>query len=78
MTKSPWRQTASRIIREVMKNNPDADRKKLKRLISEAYPFGERRMHPYKIWCDEVKVQLGTKKRKHRGEVNDPKQIDLL
>ena len=23
--------------------------------ISAAYPFGERAMHPYKIWLDEVK-----------------------
>jgi len=22
--------------------------------ISEAYPFGERKYHPYKIWLDEV------------------------
>jgi hypothetical protein len=25
------------------------------------YPFGPREMHPYKIWCSEVRRQLGLK-----------------
>lgn len=73
-----WRDSARPIIAEVIKNNPDADAKKLRMLISEAYPFGERRMHPYKIWCDEVKVQLGLKKKKVRGEVINPNQSELF
>ncbi|MDA0244684.1 MAG: hypothetical protein OT477_14795 [Chloroflexi bacterium] len=32
--------------------------KQLKKRISKAYPFGERAMHPYKAWCEEVKYQL--------------------
>lgn len=24
----------------------------------DAYPFGERRMHPYRIWRDEIRRQL--------------------
>ena len=34
------------------------DLKEMKRLISSRYPFRERAMHPYKIWCNEVKSQL--------------------
>ena len=30
----------------------------MKRLISSRYPFHERAMHPYKIWCNEVNTQL--------------------
>ena len=34
--------------------------KKLRKALRESYPFGERRHHPYKVWCDEVRRQVGT------------------
>jgi hypothetical protein len=30
--------------------------------LFDAYPFGERKYTPYKIWLDEIKRQVGTKK----------------
>jgi isocitrate dehydrogenase kinase/phosphatase len=54
-----WRAKARAVIRQVMADHPKADPKELRRLISEAYPFGERKYHPYKIWLDEVSRQLG-------------------
>jgi hypothetical protein len=32
--------------------------------LREAYPFGERKYHPYKIWLDEIRRQLGTTDKK--------------
>ena len=29
--------------------------------LKDAYPFGPRQYHPYKIWLDEIGRQLGTK-----------------
>lgn len=71
-----WRKSAAPLIMEVIKNNPDLSIKDLKKLISKEYPFGERRYHPYKIWLDEVKRQLGLKKNKN-AEINKD-QIKLF
>ena len=54
-----WRTSARIIIRGVISEVGRADDRFLRRKISEAYPFGERKYHPYKIWLDEVKKQLG-------------------
>lgn len=54
-----WRSQAATVISGVIGQNPGMEPKKLRKLISAAYPFGERKYHPYKIWCDEVNRQLG-------------------
>ncbi len=56
--KSYWRHTAKKVIEEVMNENRQADEKELRKKISDAYPFGQRSLHPYKIWLDEVKKQI--------------------
>ena len=53
---SDWRagesryESARRIIEKVAADNPGVSEKELLRLIRDAYPWGERRMHPYKAW----------------------------
>lgn len=54
-----WRERARPVIRRVIAENGMTDEKVLRRALREAYPFGERRYHPYKIWCSEVRRQLG-------------------
>ncbi len=54
-----WRDKAATVIFDVIRKNPGMEQKKLRKLISAAYPFGERKYHPYKIWRDEVNRQLG-------------------
>lgn len=63
---STWREKAAPIIRKVIADNAGATHQELRALLRDAYPFGERKYHPYKIWCDEVNAQLGTKKIKPR------------
>ena len=53
--KSPWRERSAQIIYKIIRDNPDIAIKELCKKISEAYPFGERKYHPYKIWLSEVK-----------------------
>jgi hypothetical protein len=69
-----WRDTAAPIIADVIARHGTEDMKALKKHLSAAYPFGERKYWPYKVWMDEIKVQLGTKKRKkgscHPAELN--------
>lgn len=57
---SYWRSVARPIIAKVIAEH-GKDHPQIRRLISKAYPFGPREHHPYKVWCDEAKEQLGIK-----------------
>lgn len=73
-----WRDTARRVIQKVISEHPGMDKEKLKKLISKQYPFGERQYHPYKIWLDEIKIQLKERKFGQKKIVVDPKQQKLF
>lgn len=76
MSESYWRKQAAPIIAAVladMKGEPD---KVIRKALRDAYPFGPRQHHPYKIWCDEIKVQTGTKAKPK--VFHDPNQTELF
>jgi hypothetical protein len=73
--KSRWRQYAAPIIQKVLNENIGKTDAEKRAALREAYPFGEREYHPYKIWCDEVKRQMGTKPTKLPKDEN---QLNLL
>jgi hypothetical protein len=54
-----WRDEARPIIARVIATVGTSNRKQLKAALREAYPWGERAYHPYRIWCNEIRVQLG-------------------
>jgi len=54
-----WRDIARPIIAKVVSELGREDTPQLRAALRDAYPFGERRYHPYRIWCDEINVQLG-------------------
>jgi hypothetical protein len=62
---SHWRKTAAEVISEVLDQCGDVvtdeDRKAMRARLREAYPFGEKKYHPYKIWLDEIARQTGKK-----------------
>ena len=58
MTQSYWRLKARPIIRKVLEETAGKPEKDIRRVLRDAYPWGERRMHPYKMWCAEVRYQL--------------------
>lgn len=68
------RQDAAPIIKEVIAR-VGAESPGLKKALREAYPYGERANWPYKVWLDEIKVQLGLKESKIKV---DPNQMDLF
>jgi hypothetical protein len=60
MSDPPWRAHARRVITEVLAALPGSATEAQKRkAIRAAYPFGERKMHPYKMWLAEVRAALG-------------------
>lgn len=69
-----WRDSCKPIINKVLKANEGKSEKEIRKALSDAYPFGERAYHPYKVWLDEIKVQRGLKKKKQPMDVaNHPK-----
>ena len=52
-----WRDRARPIIAKVLAETKGQDEKAIKAALFDAYPFGPREYHPYKIWLDEIKRQ---------------------
>lgn len=71
-----WRDKAAPIIACVIREHGRGDMKTLRRALREAYPFGERRAWPYKVWLAEVKRQLGHPLR--RPAATNPEQIEMF
>lgn len=61
-----WRERAAPIIAQVLSETKGADEKTVKQALKDAYPFGPRQYHPYKIWLSEIQRQRGTKKVKQQ------------
>jgi hypothetical protein len=59
MSQSHWRRIAAPIIAEVISAVGDEDTKALRSALLAAYPFGQKKYHPYKIWLSEIRRQLG-------------------
>ena len=59
IAQSRWRMQAAPIISRVIVETKGKPEKEVRKALHDAYPFGERAMHPYKIWLDEIKRQTG-------------------
>ena len=55
---SHWRTASKRIISEIVQRN-HGNIKMIRFELKEAYPFGERRYYPYKIWLQECQKAIG-------------------
>ncbi len=88
-TGSYWRDKARPIVLGVIAANKDKPINDLRKALYEAYPFGDRKNHPYKIWLDECNAQLhacGLELRKRywgkpKGKKDakpDPRQLTLM
>lgn len=71
-----WRDSAKPVIAKVLQATKGQDEKEIKKALHDAYPFGERRYWPYKVWCDEVRRQRGLSKKK--SIVTPENQINLF
>ena len=68
---SRWRSIAASVIHRVVQETGYSDLKALRKALQDAYPFGERKYHPYKIWLDEVRRQTG-------GRLSRPRPAPLF
>jgi hypothetical protein len=77
MAVATWRDCARPIIARVLKENEGKTEKEIRAALREAYPWGELAHHPYKIWCDEIHVQMDGR-TKARKIVENPLQTSLF
>jgi hypothetical protein len=63
-----WRDEASPIIYKVLQETKGMPEAEIKKALFDAYPFGERAYHPYKIWLSEISRQ-----RKNKSKVKSIK-----
>ncbi len=73
-----WRDHAAPIIAKVLKDTEGKTEKEIQHALRNAYPYGERAHHPYKIWLDEIKVQRDKRKFGERKAPIDPNQTNLF
>ena len=60
-----WRDEARPLIAEVIGCfSPGDDERVIKKAVMATYPWGEREMWPYKVWCDETKRQLAARRKR--------------
>lgn len=64
---STWREKSKESIQEAFlqwadvngsmpsPSMPDVEKKRFLKMLQRWYPFGERRMLPYKMWCQETR-----------------------
>jgi hypothetical protein len=73
-----WRASARPIIAEVLQKMKDRPEGEIRKALKAAYPWGERKYHPYKIWCDEIRVQRGYKRMGVKLAAKNPDQQKLF
>lgn len=59
MNGSRWRKEAAPVIRKVLMDTQGKPEAEIRKALHDAYPFGQRAYHPYKIWLDEIQRQRG-------------------
>lgn len=52
-----WRKQAAPIIAGVLEATAGQTEREIRKALTAAYPFGERRYWPYKVWLSEVRRQ---------------------
>lgn len=68
-----WRDSARPRIAAILRELEGRPEPEIKQALFDAYPWGERRHYPYKIWLDEIKRQRKLK----RGGYEDPRQMEI-
>jgi hypothetical protein len=70
-----WRDDAVPIIAKVLKEKEGCTEREIRKALREAYPFGQREYHPYKIWCDEIRRQRGLKRTREQKLLDEQPKL---
>lgn len=73
-----WRDIARPIIANVLANTKGLTEVEVRKALKDAYPFGQRKYHPYKIWLSEIKIQTKKARWRQKKTVVDFNQQSLF
>lgn len=73
-----WRETSRAIIAKVLADMKGQADEQVKKALREAYPFGQREHHPYKIWLDEIQIQTGKRRFGIKRVKPNPDQKEIF
>lgn len=65
MNNRKWREAAQRTITAALTDVTTKDETELRRILFDAYPFGERDYTPYKVWLEEVRYAIDQRLHPH-------------
>lgn len=66
MADSYWRERYRPLIAQVLRETAGQKDSQIKAALREAFPSGQRSLHPYKMWLKEIRFQRGLEKDKRR------------
>ena len=69
-----WRDQCKPIIHKVLQDTQGQTEKGIRKALYEAYPFGARAYHPYKVWLSEIRNQ----RKKNKSKPQPVEQIQLF
>lgn len=73
-----WREVAKPIIAAVLEETKDLPSKEQRTALRNAYPFGQRKYWPYKVWLNEIRRQRDGWTPPIRGkDHSNPDQLTL-
>lgn len=67
-----WREISMQVVSEVLEKTKGQSESEIRKALREAYPFGQRSLHPYKVWVSEIKRQGKGKFSKKKPEPHRP------
>ena len=63
MSASYWRTMAAPLIADILAHSQGKTTAEIRAKLRDAYPFGPRAMHPYKMWLKEIRHQMGVESK---------------
>ena len=77
-----WREKAAPIITRVLEETKESTPKERRKALAIAYPFGERKYWPYKVWLNEIRRQRDgwapPERKRKMTPANNPDQYGLF
>lgn len=63
-----WRDHFRPIIAQVIEAHAGQPVRSVRTALRKAFPAGPRQYHPYKVWLDECRIQLGLRSRERKAK----------
>jgi hypothetical protein len=66
------------VIAKILEENKGKPENEIRKALRDGFPWPPRKYHPYKIWLDEIRVQMGKRKFGLKKQKPDPNQANMF